>query len=92
MQSPPISEVGTRTETCTMLRVSVYVGAAGKAEPVGLDGKGEQVLDVRTITLESRELEGDDDRVVRRSLHAASGQRLRDIADKVRGMISALNK
>lgn len=68
------------------------VGAAGKAEPVGLDGKGEQVLDVRTITLESRELEGDDDRVVRRSLHAASGQRLRDIADKVRGMISALNK
>ncbi|CAL8461581.1 g1112 [Coccomyxa elongata] len=54
----------------------------GKAEPVGVDGKGEQVLDVRTITLESREVEGDDDRVVRRSLRAASGQRLRDIADK----------
>lgn len=50
---------------------------------MGVDGKGEQVLDVRTITLENREVEGDDDRVVRRSLRAASGQRLRDIADQV---------
>lgn len=65
-------------------------GATGKAEPVGVDGKGDQVLDVRTITLESREIEGDDDRVVRRSLRAASGQRLRDIADQVWGMNFAL--
>lgn len=78
------------TENATLvLRLSVYFHAAGKAEPVGVDGKGEQVLDVRTITLESREVEGDDDRVVRRSLRAASGQRLRDIADKVWGMICA---
>ncbi|EIE22064.1 hypothetical protein COCSUDRAFT_66811 [Coccomyxa subellipsoidea C-169] len=54
----------------------------GEAEPVGLDNKGEPVLDVRTSTLESRELEEDDDRVVRRSLRAASAQALRDIAAK----------
>ena len=50
---------------------------------MGLDNKGEPVLDVRTSTLESRELEEDDDRVVRRSLRAASAQALRDIAAKV---------
>ncbi|KAK9909661.1 hypothetical protein WJX75_005765 [Coccomyxa subellipsoidea] len=52
----------------------------GEAEPVGIDNRGEPVLDVRTITLEARELEDDDDRVVRKSLRAASAQALRDIA------------
>ncbi len=61
----------------------VCLPSAGEAEPVGLDNKGEPVLDVRTSTLESRELEEDDDRVVRRSLRAASAQALRDIAAKV---------
>jgi hypothetical protein len=50
---------------------------------VGIDNRGEPVLDVRTITLEARELEDDDDRVVRKSLRAASAQALRDIATQV---------
>lgn len=50
---------------------------------MGIDNRGEPVLDVRTITLEARELEDDDDRVVRKSLRAASAQALRDIATQV---------
>lgn len=56
---------------------------AGEAEPVGVDSKGKMTYDVRTITLESRELEGNDDRVLRKTRRAASAQALLDSITQV---------
>ena len=44
-------------------------------------------MDVRTITLEARELEDGDDRVLRRTLRATSAQGLRDQAAEANGNV-----
>lgn len=49
---------------------------SGNPEPVTIGKDGEPALDVRTITFETRVVEDDEDKVLRRTMHATSASAL----------------
>ena len=48
----------------------------GKPEPVTIGKDGQPAMDVRTITFETRVVEGEEDKVLRRTMHATSARAL----------------
>ncbi|CAK0747075.1 hypothetical protein CVIRNUC_001740 [Coccomyxa viridis] len=55
---------------------AAFSPVTGDAEPVALGADGKPALDVRTSTLEMRIVEGDEDKVLRRTMQAASAHAL----------------
>ena len=61
---------------------------AGNPEPVTIGKDGKAALDVRTITFETRVLEDDEDKVLRRTMHATSASALQAQAASAATVVS----
>ncbi|CAL5219058.1 g818 [Coccomyxa viridis] len=55
---------------------AAFSPVTGNPEPVTIGKDGEPALDVRTITFETRVVEDDEDKVLRRTMHATSASAL----------------
>lgn len=66
----------------------VHALNAGNPEPVTIGKDGKAALDVRTITFETRVLEDDEDKVLRRTMHATSASALQAQAASAATIVS----